>query len=451
MKSKSNTSSLAVHKKQIFWIVVILGVALVLGGLLLGNSPAVPNASDAHGEHGGASEHGDEGHSDEEAEAEAEAEGDHGHDEGGADSDHEVGAAEKDEHDDGPEGAAHAEAEVELSETQILAAGISLATAQPAQIQSAIELPGEITFNQDRTAQVVPRLSGVVEAVKVDLGEQVKQGQVLAVIASTDLSERRSEFYAAQKRLALAQKTYRREKELREERISAEQDYLQPQPPLREAELTVANAKAQLQALGSDAGKPDALSRYELRAPFDGMIVEKDITLGESVNTDDQIFIISDLSTVWADISVPANALSAVRVGSNAVIEATAFESSANGTVSYVGSLVGQQSRAATARVTLPNPEGVWRPGLFVKVRVGSGGASVPVAVKPDAIHTLEDSPVVFVRTDHGFAAQPIVTGRSDSEAVEIKEGLQPGARYALDNSFIIKSELGKASASHAH
>ncbi|WVM88605.1 hypothetical protein UMZ34_21455 [Halopseudomonas pachastrellae] len=76
----------------------------------------------------------------------------------------------------------------------------------------------------------------------------------------------------------------------------------------------------------------------------------------------------------------------------------------------------------------------------------------MPVAVKPDAIHTLEDNPVVFVRTDHGFAAQPIVTGRGDSEAVEIKEGLQAEiVRYALANSFIIKSELGKASASHAH
>ncbi|CAM5536799.1 hypothetical protein SSTU70S_06629 [Stutzerimonas stutzeri] len=77
-------------------------------------------------------------------------------------------------------------------------------------------------------------------------------------------------------------------------------------------------------------------------------------------------------------------------------------------------------------RVTLPNPEGVWRPGLFVKVQVGAGEHTVPVAVSPDAIHTLEEKPVVFVRTDHGFAAQPIVSGRSDSDAVEIKEGLQP-------------------------
>ncbi|MFG3503853.1 efflux transporter periplasmic adaptor subunit, partial [Pseudomonas sp. NPDC047963] len=91
MKSKSNTSSLAGHKKQIFWIVVILSVALMLGGLLLRSSPAVPDAGDAHSEHGDESEHEDEdeGHSDEDAEAE----GDHGHDEGGADSDHEVGAA----------------------------------------------------------------------------------------------------------------------------------------------------------------------------------------------------------------------------------------------------------------------------------------------------------------------------------------------------------------------
>ena len=74
MTSKSNTSSLAVHKKQIFWIVVILSVALMLGGLLLRSSPTVPDAGDAHSEHGDESEHEDEGHSDEDAEAEAEAE-----------------------------------------------------------------------------------------------------------------------------------------------------------------------------------------------------------------------------------------------------------------------------------------------------------------------------------------------------------------------------------------
>jgi cobalt-zinc-cadmium efflux system membrane fusion protein len=109
-----------------------------------------------------------------------------------------------------------------------------------------------------------PRLSGVVEAVKADLGQQVKKGQVLAVIASTDLSERRSSLATAQKRLALAQTIYQREKQLWEEGISAKQDYLEAEQTLREAELAVANAREQLQALGSDAGTPGALSRFEV-------------------------------------------------------------------------------------------------------------------------------------------------------------------------------------------
>src|SRR5699024_11483581 len=97
-------------------------------------------------------------------------------------------------------------------------------------------------------------LAGIVESVPADLGAQVRKGQVLAVIASPELAERRSTLAAAQKRLALARTTYEREKSLWEEQISAKQDYLQAQQTLREAELTVANAREPLQAFGADAG-----------------------------------------------------------------------------------------------------------------------------------------------------------------------------------------------------
>lgn len=169
------------------------------------------------------------------------------------------------------------------------------------------------------------------------------------------------------------------------------------------------------------------------------------------VKADANIFTLSDLSTVWADIIVPATAFDVVRVGGQTKVQATAFDSSARGTISYVGALVGQQTRAAKARITLANPGLAWCPGLFVDVQVSAGGGEVPVAVKPDAIHTLDGQAVVFVRAEDGFIAQPVVTGRRDGQAVEIIEGLKPGMRYALDNSFVIKSELGKASASHSH
>ncbi|MCQ3971443.1 biotin/lipoyl-binding protein, partial [Klebsiella pneumoniae] len=96
-------------------------------------------------------------------------------------------------------------------------------------------MPGELRFDEDRTAHVVPRVAGVVESVSVNLGDQVKKGQLLAVIASQQLSEQRSELAAAEQRLRLARILFERERTLWQERISAEQDYLQAQQSLRVA------------------------------------------------------------------------------------------------------------------------------------------------------------------------------------------------------------------------
>ncbi|WP_255969676.1 efflux RND transporter periplasmic adaptor subunit, partial [Klebsiella pneumoniae] len=110
-----------------------------------------------------------------------------------------------------------------------------LSKAGPAEIGSSVSLPGELRFDEDRTAHVVPRVAGVVESVSVNLGDQVKKGQLLAVIASQQLSEQRSELAAAEQRLRLARILFERERTLWQERISAEQDYLQAQQSLRVA------------------------------------------------------------------------------------------------------------------------------------------------------------------------------------------------------------------------
>ena len=111
---------------------------------------------------------------------------------------------------------------------RIQVAGLKAAQAGPSVIRSVLQLPGEIRFNEDRTAHVVPRVAGVAESVPANLGQNVKKGQLLAVLSSVAVSEQRSELLGAQKRLALARTTYQREKQLWEEKVSAEQDYLQP-------------------------------------------------------------------------------------------------------------------------------------------------------------------------------------------------------------------------------
>jgi len=341
---------------------------------------------------------------------------------------------------------------IALDDARIKAAGIAIAAAAPADIRIAITLPGEIRFNEDRTAHVVPKLSGVVTAVMADLGQVVKQGQVLAVVASSGLSEQRSELLSAQRRLALAGTTLDRERRLWQDKISAEQDYLQAKQVLSEAEIAVQNARQKLSAFGTGAATGSDLNRLELRAPFDGIVMEKHLALGEAVKEDANVFTISDLSTVWAEIAVPPKDLNLVRVGETVTVKASAFEAQATGKVTYVGSLLGEQTRTAKARVALANPDRAWRPGLFVNVDVLSGqtGAAA-VTVATGAIQTLEDKPVVFVKVPGGFRPQPVVTGRADATTTEILQGLAAGTRYAAAGSFVLKAELGKDSAEHAH
>jgi cobalt-zinc-cadmium efflux system membrane fusion protein len=434
MKNPLNSTSSRLNRKQVAAIAVIVLGGIATAAWILGTGPTSPAGEATHAEAHG---HDDKEHHGSRA-------GDGHADAGGhGDAEHHAGKSEA-------EGEAHDEMIV-LTDAQIQSAGVGIDRAAPARIQTSSQLPGEIRFNEDRTAHVVPRLAGVVESVSANLGQPVKRGQVLAVIASTGLSELRSELLAAQRRLALANSTHTREKQLWQEKISAEQDYLAAQQTLREAEIAVANAQQKLVALGASAAGTGSLNRYEIRAPFDGIVVEKHIALGEAVKEDASIFTLSDLSTVWAEIVVPAKDLDVVRVGEKVVVRATAFDSRAEGRISYVGALLGQDTRTAKARVTLANPKMAWRPGLFVNVDVVSGETEVPVSVLADAVQTLEDRPVVFVRIKDGFTAQAVKLGRSDGKRVEVIDGLTAGTAYAASGSFVLKAELGKGSAEHAH
>lgn len=355
-----------------------------------------------------------------------------------------------DGHGHGEEGGeAHAEQEgsLHLSAAQIEAAGVQLVAAGPMTLGTAISFPGEIRFDEDHTAHVVPRVPGVVEAVQAELGQSVKRGQVLAVIASQQISELRSEQQAAQQRLELARLTFKREQQLWQERISAEQDYLQARQALQEAEIALANARQKVAAV-APAG---AGNRYELRAPFDAVVVEKHLTVGEVVDETSNAFTLSDLSRVWATFAVTPGDLGRVTTGRNVTVSAPDLGAEVQGKVNYVGNLLGEQNRAATARATLANPDGAWRPGLFVTIAVNIERFDAAVVVPEAALQTWEAQTVVFARTEEGFEARPVKTGRRDAGQVEITEGLAAGTQVAAAGSFVLKSELGKGSAEHSH
>jgi cobalt-zinc-cadmium efflux system membrane fusion protein len=350
-------------------------------------------------------------------------------------------------------GFANAEEEegtLELTEQQIQAAGIQLAQAQPRAISTLLTLPGEVRFDEDRTSHIVPRAAGVVEAVKVNLGQSVKKGELLAVIASQQISDQRSELAASERRVELARTTFQRERQLWQDQISAEQDYLLARQALQEAEIALNNARQKMTALSGSAVLVGG-NRYELRAPFAGMVVEKHLGVGEVVSETSNAFTLSDLSQVWVTFGVFPKDLNKVRVGKPVKVSSTEMGTDVLGTVAYVGNLLGEQTRTATVRVNVPNPDDAWRPGLFVTVQLATDTYQAKVTVPQTAIQTIEDKPSVFVRTPDGFITRHLELGVSENGYVEVRQGLDAGAQVATAGSFILKSELGNGSAEHAH
>jgi cobalt-zinc-cadmium efflux system membrane fusion protein len=351
-------------------------------------------------------------------------------------------------------GSSQVEGRLEMTDEMLKTMGVEIQTAGPAIIKSTLKLPGEIVFNPDRIVQVVPRLPGVVAEVNFEPGQMVKKGDVLAVIESQMLADLHSQYMAAQKRLSLARTVYQREKQLWEEKISAKQDYLAAELVLNEAQIAVDLAAEKLKALGvrPEPGLPaKALTRYEVRAPISGLIITRTVALGAALKEDITIFTVADMSTVWTAVTVYPKDLSIVRVGQKALVNATAFDVEGEGVVTYITTLIGGQTRTATARVILDNKDGRWHPGMFVNIELVSDEIEVPVAVSAQAIQTFRDWSVVFGRYGGYLEARPLELGRSDGKMVEVLKGFTAGERYASGNSFAIKADIDKAGASHDH
>jgi len=354
-------------------------------------------------------------------------------------------------HNEHPAGAATASGTqpISFTDAQVAAADIALRTAGAARLETFVRLPGEVKLNEDRTAHVTPRVDGIVQEVQANLGQQVRKGELLAVVASADVSEQRSGLAAAEKRAALARSVYEAEKKLWEDKVSARQDYLKAEQEWQEATIAVQNARQKLVAIGAGGSGKGSFNRLEIRAPFDGLIVDKHIAVGEAVGAETKVFTVSDLRQVWAEVVVPAKDLEIVKVGTDAVLHSAASGATAKGKVSFVSAMIGEQTRAARARVVLDNPLLAWRPGLFVDVDVVTGEAEVPVAVEKEALQVLNGTQVVFQRSGQSFTPVPVTVGRSDGKLVEITSGLRKDARYAAAHSFTIKAEQGKGTAEH--
>ena len=194
-----------------------------------------------------------------------------------------------------------------------------------------------------------------------------------------------------------------------------------------------------------------SLTAYELKAPISGTIIDRQVSLGEYVSEQKPAFVVADLSTIWIDLSVYRQDIKRVRIGDEVLIDPDDGGGEIKATVSYLSPIGARETQTALARVVLSNADGRLRPGLFVTARLVLTRREVSVAVRVEAIQTLENRTVVFVREGDKIEARPVEIGEMDARHAEVKAGLEPGEQYAAENSFVVKAEIGKGEAEHGH
>jgi len=361
-----------------------------------------------------------------------------------------------DNHADGAE-------EIELTDGDIDALGITIGQVDTGPVDGEVELPAEVRFDQTRLAHVSPRVSGIVHVVHVTEGDTVETGQLLAVLDSRALADAKAGYLSALARLDLARSRFERERRLWEQQISAEQDFLDARQALEESRIEVRSARQQLEALGVDEAARDALvsgadqplTRYALAAPISGTVIERHAVLGEVIEEGAQppAFIIADTSTVWVDAAIYGADLDRLRAGSPVRIDPGDGGPEIVSEIAFVSPQLGESTRTGRARIVLDNAGERLRPGMFVTVHAEALAARASTRVPASALQTIDGADAVFVRTDHGFEVRPVRIGRRSDRFAEILAGVEPGERIATAGAFALKSELqkGEFEDGHAH
>jgi cobalt-zinc-cadmium efflux system membrane fusion protein len=193
----------------------------------------------------------------------------------------------------------------------------------------------------------------------------------------------------------------------------------------------------------------ESLQTYTVTAPIGGVITERNANEGEQT-ADHSLFTIVDPSVVWAELGVFQRDRARVRPGATVLVKAADGDVTLEGRVDRIDVQAGA-NQMVTARVTLKNPQGELLVGSFVTAEVAVARHEVPLAVKRSGLQPFRDFQVVFERVADTYEVRMLELGREHGEWVEVVGGLQPGAEYVAENSYVIKADVEKSGASHDH
>lgn len=381
------------------WLLAGAAVVVIGGGVVFAlTRPSTPPAAEAEGEHA------EEGHAEE------------------------AGAAE---------------GEVILTDAQIAAAGIDIVSVSGGG-GGETRLSGRVEPMIDARAAVAATVGGRVERVLVATGQSVRAGQALAVLVSGDAASLRADADAAQANAVAAQQAHAREESLADQGVVARRDAEVAHAQALGAEAAARAARARASA----AGAPNASGRVNVASPISGVVTNVQVGPGGFAAQGGVIAEVTNPARVEIVFNAPPALAAQVRAGSSIRVQGPAGEFDAQ--VTGVAAGAGAESGATVIRA---HPTGSSLPpaGSAVTGAVVTGEAVSGMTVPSEAVQTVENATVVFVRTATGFRMTPVLAGRQANGRTEILRGLTATDRVAGANAFLLKAEMAKGEAEHGH
>lgn len=338
-----------------------------------------------------------------------------------------------------------------------LAHQIGIETSYAIEVRHAheIEANAETAFDGNRFAEVSARVKGYVSEVRVDLGQQVRMGEVLALVETPELSAAKSTWIAARAAVVLAKAAYERTRSLAaRDAVPAKQE-LEALTDLNKAESEAMNAAQFLRNLGlSDSDLQRVIEEREtagtlaIAAPIDGMVVSRHAVHGEAVEPSTRLFSVADVSNMWIWIDVYEADVPTVEIGQIVRFRilgggGTDFE----GRVTWVGAEVDPIARTTKVRAELPNIDRRLRANQFGIATIRVGREHRAIEIPAAAVQRVEGTEVVFVPVQAGlYRPQRIVAESSARNGkIEVTWGLRPGDEVVTRGAFLLKTEISKS------
>ena len=316
-------------------------------------------------------------------------------------------------------------------------------------IKRTLDIPGSIEVKQKLLARIGSPVQGRIIEINGELGDTVKQGDVLAVINSTELAKQQLAYIKSVQMVELKTKAYERAVLLFDADVVSEAQKLERKTELSSAKADMEASKDQLFVMGMTVAEIEAIKSEtqidaitNIVAKIDGKIIKINVNVGQVVDPTEDIFTIAMLNEVWGVAQIPERQIGFLKEGDDLLIDVPAYEDKlVEGKITYLGDIVDPVTRTVTIRTEIDNNHGLLKPDMLITMKV-SGMKIEKVGVPINAIVSIDDIPNIFVKTGNNkFLLRPVTLGIKNKEFVHIDDGLLEGEEVVIDGAFHLNNE----------